>query len=639
MADTTAFPPLPYRAATARERYHKTRLALALLTAALSLHALASPPKSKRTSRPVATKTPKKPAPPAAAPLSDQAKSYQETAARWLKSLTLREQVAQLVVVPFNGHPMNPHSRDYRKLLNSVSKEHVGGLVIINAGTGRNGSRAADPLEVAAFLNRMQKLAKLPLVVAGDFERGVSMRIDGTTVFPQAMAFTAAGDPALVRKQGEITAREARALGFHWLLYPDADVNNNPDNPIINIRSFGEKPDDVSKMVSAFIEGAHSVFGSRVLVTAKHFPGHGDTATDTHFNLATISGDRARLEQVEWAPFRAAIQSGVDSVMSAHLAVPALDAPNVPATLSPKILNGVLRGEMGFKGLVVTDALQMGGIAQGFSAGDAAVKALEAGADVLMMPPDPVAAINAVMIAMRSGRLPKKRVEESVMRLLLAKARLGLGANQPVDLAAIPQSVNLPQSNEVARQVAERSVTLVRNRDAMLPLQPAQTTAFFILAESSTTPEGQVMALEIRKRAPNASIITVNATMPEADLQVAVQQAAQATQYVVAAFASVAAFRDLLHNPVALGGALPQMLQSLLATQKPVALVALGNPYLLRNFPEASAYLTGYSTVPPAELAAVKALFGEIAIGGKLPVTIPGLAKYGDGIVLPAAHR
>src|SRR5690348_4981105 len=241
----------------------------------------------------------------------------------------------------------------------------------------------------------MQQLTRVPLLVGGDFERGASMRIDGTTVFPHAMAFGAAGDPALTRYEGEVTAREARAIGVHWIYYPVADVNNNPDNPIINIRSFGENPADVATHVRAFIEGAHSDRKNYVLTTAKHFPGHGDTAVDTHVGLATIPADRERLEHLELVPFRAAIEAGVDAIMTAHIAVPAISPPDLPATLSPAILTKLLRQEMGFKGLVVTDALEMGGIAKGYNSGEAAVRALEAGADTLLMPADPEAAVKA----------------------------------------------------------------------------------------------------------------------------------------------------------------------------------------------------------------------------------------------------
>lgn len=550
-----------------------------------------------------------------------------------MRTMTLREKIAQLVVIGFSGHPMNTRTREYRKFVHLVGQEHVGGLILVNVSNGRTVAKA-DPLEAASFINRMQRLAKIPLLVSGDFERGASMRVDATTVFPHAMAFSASRDPNEARMEGEITAREARALGVQWLFFPDADVNNNPDNPIINIRSYGENPADVSAFVSAFIAGAHSVPGARVLTTAKHFPGHGDTATDTHLNLATITGDKARLEAIEWSPFRAAIQSGTDSIMTAHIAVPALDDPGIPATLSPKILTGILRNELGFKGIVVTDALEMGGIAQGFSVAQASVLALQAGADVLLMPPDGEAAINAVAAAVRKGEISQKRIEESVMRILTAKAHVGLAAKRLVDLEDIHSVVDSVESNAVAQQISDRSVTLVRNENDFVPLKSPATTAFFVLTESRASVEGLAFAAEIRKRSAAANVAIVDTSMSDADLNAAVQHAASASQYVVAAFASVAAYR----GSVALGGGFPEMLQNLVATKKPVALVALGNPYLLRNFPDVSAYMTTYSTVPPSEISAVKALFGEIAIAGRLPVTIPGFAQYGDGISLAAVH-
>ncbi len=548
-----------------------------------------------------------------------------------MSSLTLREKVAQLVVISFNGHPMNTRSRDYRKFIHLVGQEHVGGLILINIANGRVSSKA-DPLEVASFVNRMQKQSKVPLIVCGDFERGASMRVDATTAFPHAMAFTASRDPGEARLEGEITAKEARAIGFQWIFFPDADVNNNPDNPIINIRSYGEDPADVSGFVSAFIDGAHAAAGSRVLVTAKHFPGHGDTATDTHLNVATISGDRPRLEQTEWAPFRAAIASGVDAIMSAHIAVPAIDAPNLPATLSPKLLTGILRDQLGFKGIIVTDALDMGGIAQGFPVGDAAVRALEAGADVLLMPTDPEAAINAVVAAVRSGRIKPKRLDESVMKILQAKARVGLGTKKLVDLDDIHNVVNSPESAAAAQAISDKSVTLVKNQGDFVPLKNTDSTAFYLLAESRTGTEGQALAAELKKRAPNALVIPVDPTMSDTDLDAAAQRGAQASRYVVAAFVSVAAYKGN-----ALAGGYPQLMQNLFATKKPLALIALGNPYLLRAFPDSAAYVTTYSSVPVSEISIAKALFGEIAISGKLPVTIPGLAKYGDGIVIAAS--
>lgn len=547
--------------------------------------------------------------------------------------MTLREKIAQLVVIGFNGHPMNTRTREYRKFVRLVGQEHVGGLILVNVSNGRTVPKA-DPLEVASFINRMQRLAKIPLLVSSDFERGASMRVEATTMFPHAMAFSASRDPDEARLEGEITAKEARAIGVQWLFFPDADVNNNPDNPIINIRSYGENPADVSAFVTAFIAGAHSVPDARVLTTAKHFPGHGDTATDTHLNLATIASDKSRLEEVEWTPFRAAIKAGTDSIMTAHIAVPALDEPGLPATLSPKILTGILRDELGFKGIVVTDALEMGGIVQGFPGGQASVMAIEAGADVLLMPPDGEVAINAVEAAVRSGKISQKRIDASVMRILTAKAHLGLASKKLVDLDEIHNVVNSTESNEAAQRISDRAVTLVRNANDMAPLKSPATTAFFLLAEGRASVEGQEFAAEVRKRSAAAPVTIVDSSMSDMDLDAAIEHASQASQYVVAAFASVAAYR----GNVALGGGFPAMIGKLIATRKPVMLVALGNPYLLRTFPEVAGYMTTYSPVPPAEVSAVKALFGEIAIGGKLPVSIPGFAAYGDGIMLAASH-
>ena len=596
-------------------------LAAAVIALACTTGVSAATPK-KAAKKTIPSKTVKKSSNAAAEPA-------QTTVARWMASLTPREKIAQLVVIPFNGHPFKPRSRDYSKFASLVSREHVGGLILVNLANGRVVAKA-EPLQTAAFINRMQHLAKVPLIVAGDFERGVSMRMESTTIFPHAMAFAASGDPDEARVEGEITAKESRALGFQWVFFPDADVNNNPDNPIINIRSYGEDPADVSQFVSAFIEGAHADPRNRVLVTAKHFPGHGDTATDTHMNLATITGDRPRLEAVEWAPFRAAIKSGVDSIMTAHLAVPALDDPGLPATLSPKILTGILRDQMGYEGLIVTDALEMGGIAQGFAVGDAAVRAIEAGADVLLMPADPLAAIDAVVAAVKSGRISQERIERSVTRILVAKARVGLATARLVDTKLIGKVVNAPESNLAAQKISDRSVTLVRNEKGILPLRVDASTAFYTMIEGLASVEGRAFAGEILRRKPLARMIQADSTMSEAELDAALQRGAMAGQYVIAAFASVAANR----GTAGLGGSLPKLVQNLLATKKPVIFVAMGNPYLLRNFPDVAAYLATYSTVPPSEIAAVKALFGEISIGGKLPVSIPGFAKVGDGIVL-----
>ena len=553
---------------------------------------------------------------------------------RWMKGMSLRDEVAQLVFIAFHGESPNTRSREYRKFVRMIRELRVGGLILVNWSNGRV-IQKAEPYALAAFLNRMQRIAKVPLMVAGDFERGASMRVDGTTVFPHAMAFGAAGEPAFSRYEGEVTAREARALGVQWVYYPVADVNNNPDNPIINIRSFGENPQEVAAHVKAFIEGAHADRKNYVLATAKHFPGHGDTAVDTHINIATITADREHLERVELVPFRAAIEAGVDAIMTAHLAVPALSPPDLPATLSPAILTGLLRQELGFKGLVVTDALEMGGIARGFNSGDAAVRALEAGADALLMPADAEAAIKAVVAAVESGRITRRRIHESVGKVLAAKEQVGLERKRFVDLEAIGDIVNSPEANEKAQEIADRAVTLVRNTANAVPLAAPGGACFVALPESRYSAEGQAFTQEVRKRLAKAPLTTLDPSMPREVLDANLAKLGSCDAYAVAAFATVSAYR----GSVGLAGDLPHVIESLVSTGKPVTLVALGNPYLLRNFPTVAAYVATFSNVPPSEVAAVRALFGEIAIRGRLPVSIPGLANYGDGIQLQATRQ
>ncbi len=549
---------------------------------------------------------------------------------RWMKTLSLREKVAQLVIIPFSGFAPPIRTNEYRKFIHLIRDVRVGGLILVNIERGRLVQRP-EPHALSVLINRLQKQARVPLIVSGDFERGASMRVNGTTIFPHAMAFAAAGDPALTRLQGQITALESRALGFQWIFYPDADVNNNPDNPIINIRSYGENPQVVAEHVVAFIEGAQSEHANRVLTTVKHFPGHGDTATDTHAGLATITADMERLRRLEFVPFQAAIAKGVDAVMTGHIAVPAIEAPEIPSTLSSAVLTKVLREDLGFRGLVVTDALDMGGIVNTFGAGEAAVRALAAGADVLLMPADPEAAVNAVVAAVRQGRLTQKRIDQSVARILAAKARVGLDRSRTVDVEALADALRSPESLEAAQQVADRAVTLVRNQGTPVPLRAPDKTCFFVLTENRYGTQGQAFTQEVSRRSPQAPVFSLDASMPAALMLAAADRASGCENNVVAAFTSLAIYK----NNLALSGEFTALVDALIASGKPLALISLGNPYLLRHFSKAGTYMTTYSTVAPAEISAAKALFGELAIRGRLPVSIPGIAQYGDGIQVP----
>jgi beta-N-acetylhexosaminidase len=556
------------------------------------------------------------------------------TVRRWLRGMTLRDEVAQLVFIAFHGEAPNSRTREYRKFMRLIREDKVGGLILVNISNGRLVAKA-EPYALATFLNRMQRLTRVPLMVGGDFERGASMRVEGTTVFPHAMAFGATGDPAYSRYEGTVTAKEARALGVQWVYYPVADVNNNPDNPIINIRSFGENPQMVAAHVKAFIEGAHADKRNFILTTAKHFPGHGDTAVDTHLNLATITADRSHLESTELVPFRAAIEAGVDSVMTAHIAVPALAPPDLPATLSKSILTDLLRRELGFKGLVVTDALEMGGIAKGFTSGEAAVRALEAGADTLLMPADPEAAIKGVVAAVEDGRLTRQRIRDSVVKILAEKERVGLDRKRVVDLEGIADVVDSPEANEKALEIAEHAVTLVRNGGNMIPLAAPERTCFAVLGEGKYSTGGQVFAQEVRKRLRTANLVMFDTSMSRTDVDAGLVRLAACENYVIAAYASVSSGR----GTTALGGELPRVVETLAGGGKPAALVALGNPYLLRTFSNVTAYLATYSTVAPSEVAAVRALWGETDIQGHLPVSIPGQAAYGEGMAVKATRK
>jgi beta-N-acetylhexosaminidase len=488
---------------------------------------------------------------------------------------------------------------------------------------------------MAAFLNRMQRMARVPLIVGGDFERGASMRVNDTIKYPHLMAYGAAGDPALTRALGAATAQEARALGVHWVFAPVSDVNNNPENPIINIRSFGEDPKLVSEHVRAFIEGAHSDPKHKVLLAAKHFPGHGDTATDSHMGLATIGADRARMDAVELAPFHAAIAAGVDSVMTAHISVPALEPREIPATVSEPVLTGLLRKEMGFAGLIVTDAMDMQGLSQQFSSGEASVRAVEAGADVLLMPPDPEAAVSAIVRAVQSGRLSRQRIRASALRVLAAKARVGLHRSKLVDLDEIVEQLDSPESAAAAQLAAERAVTLVKNESSALPVREPENACLFVLSENRYGQQGRAMIAEARRLAPKMPAVLLDPLVSATEIGEILEKHKGCAKPVVAAFVSVGAYR----GNVALAGNFTPLLDGLIASGKPVTLIALGSPYLLRTFPKVSAYLATFSTAAPSESAAVRAVLGESAITGKLPVSIPGIAQPGDGIALTASSR
>jgi beta-N-acetylhexosaminidase len=563
----------------------------------------------------------------AAAPPAKPAPAPGGQARAWLRSLSLRQRAAQLVMAPCYGDFPNPESPAYKEFVALVRDLRIGGLIILNRVQSGQVQRA-DPYQSAAFLNRMQRLARIPLLAGGDFERGASMRMTSTVPYPHLMAYGAANDLDLTRALGAATAREARAMGVQWIFAPDADVNNNPDNPIINIRSFGQDPAVVSAHVRAFIEGARAAKSSPVLTTVKHFPGHGDTATDSHIGLGSVTASRERLAEVELPPFQAGIDAGADSVMTAHLAVQALEPEQIPATVSRNVLTGLLREQMGFHGIITTDAMDMQGLAKMFPPGEAAVRAIEAGADLLLIPRDPRAAVDAVVAAVKSGRLTRERIDRSVLKLLEAKVRVGLHRQKLVNLEGIGDVLNSPADAAAAAQVAERAVTLVRNEGGVLPLKEPESACWFVLAAGRFSMQGRDLMAAVQARSPQARITLLDPQLPAAEFESLAAAASACSTVVAATYVTASAYR----GNVALAGGYNGFMERLLAAGKPVVFLSLGNPYLLRAYPSVAAYLATFSTAPPSESAAVKAVYGEIPVTGRLPVSIPGLATLGFGI-------
>jgi beta-N-acetylhexosaminidase len=578
----------------------------AAFLALLSTSLLAAPPKYAKRQDP-------------AAPLASQ----------WLRGMTLSEKAAQLLIVPVYGDNPHPRSKAWRELRSAVVDLKVGGVILLNR-VRLGVVQKAEPYQAAVLFNRLQKLSKLPLIVGGDFERGASMRLNGTPQYPHLMAYGAANDLDATRTLGRATAREARALGVHWVYAPDADVNNNPDNPIINIRSFGEDPKLVATHVKAFIEGARSDAASQVLLTVKHFPGHGDTNTDSHIGLGVVSASQERMEAVEFVPFRAAIAAGVDSIMTAHLAVPAFESETLPATVSRNIMTGVLRDTLGFKGLITTDAMDMQGLAAQFSAGEAAVRAIEAGVDVLLVPADPRAAVRAIVAAVQSRRITPARLDDSVRKVLAAKVRLGLHRSRFVSLDALAETIASPEDGDSAESVAARALTLVRNENSLLPLDRNLPACHFVLSGSRFSAQGRDLAEALRQASKQSRVALLDPNLPEQEFTAHAEATSSCPSIAVFTFVVSAAYQGSIGLP----GRYPAFMEALLATGKPLALVSLGNPYLIRAFPGVKAYLAAFSTSAPSEAAVVKALYGEAPITGRLPVSIPEIAPLGFGLDL-----
>lgn len=580
----------------------------------------AAPVEASAALEPAPSASPSEPS-AAAAPLALTAEG-RAWAKENLARLSVRDKAAQLVMVRAYGRSGNPRSLEYRRLLAEVQELGVGGLVLF----------ASELDTIPVLLNELQAAAALPLLVSSDLERGLAFRVErGAVPLPHAMAFGAAGSEEAARFAGEVTAREARAVGIHWALAPVVDVNNNPGNPVVNIRSYGEDPQAVARLGAAFIRGARA---GGVLTSAKHFPGHGDTATDSHLATPSLPFDRARLERVEFVPFRAAIAAGVDSVMLGHIAVPAIDPSGAPATLSKKLGSDLLRGEMGFQGLIVTDALEMTGIRPAW-AGEAVVKALLAGADVILLPADPRVAIDSMVRAVAEGRLPLERLDEAALRVLESKARVGLHRQRRVEHSAIERDVARPEDVAQAMAIARQAITVVKNQGGILPLAAEKPLSLLHLVLSSDFADGAIRGIpevELELRGIEVDTVKLGVEMSEETAARVLRDAPRYDHVLVSAFVRVSSSKgttQMVPSQAAL-------VRRLAEAGTSVLVVSYGSPYLLSQFPTVPVYLCALGWSDSSQRAVVAALLGEGPSRGKLPVTIPGQAVLGQGLEVPA---
>jgi beta-N-acetylhexosaminidase len=534
----------------------------------------------------------------------------------------VRQRVAQLVVPWLPGNYTALDDSLFGVAARWVDSLEVGGLII----------SVGSPLDVAAKLNALQRRSRLPLLVSADLEWGAAMRIIGATAFPQIMAVGATGDPRDAYAIGEAAAVEGRAVGIHVNFAPDADVNNNPANPIINIRSFGEDPRSVSRLVVEYVRGVRD---HGMLATLKHFPGHGDTEMDSHLGLPVIAAGYARLDSVELAPFRAGIAAGADIVMSAHIAFPALTGSAEPGTLSAAVLTGLLRDSLRFQGLVVTDALTMGAIVAKYGAGEATVRAFLAGSDLLLIPADPDSALAAMTAAVATGRISPGRLEQSVRRMLEIKRRLGLFERRTVPLDSIMRVVGSRRYQDEANDIAGRALTLVRDVGGRLHALRAHRSrlALVAYADEANGSVGQTLAQVLRQGGDTVEYFRLWPMSGSASYDSARAAIARAPTTVFAANVRPLSGRGTL--------ALPDSLADLINVTdatRPTVLISLGSPYLLTQTPGVRSFLIAWSGVRASERAAALAVLGRIAIRGHLPTRIPPGYPVGWGVAVGAVQ-
>jgi beta-N-acetylhexosaminidase len=570
---------------------------------------------------------------------------------RTLKRLTLDEKVGQLIVPSFESNFLSTDSDTFDALTRLVRDYHVGGFhvfgasipapsVLLNPGYGT--VILGQPFSAAFLINRLQALSSVPLLNTADFETGVGFRIFGATTFPRQMAMGAvagADGERLVREEARITAAEARAIGVQVNFAPIADVNDNARNPVINTRSYGEDPAHVAALVAAYVSGARD---AGMIATIKHFPGHGDTDVDSHLGLPVITFDRARLERIELVPFRRGIEGGAQAVMAAHIELPALDpTPSTPATFSRPILEDLLRRDLGFGGITYTDSMSMEAVANLLPPDEGAVRAFLAGADQILHSPDPVAAFTGLKTAVESGRVSRTRLDESVSRILRAKAFAGLHKQRTVDLEQVPANVGSRAHLAVAQAAAARSMTLVKDDRHQVPLTVPRDTPVLYLSMLDYPSGWQIAAPSrtflpaLKQHWPQVTAIELSDHTPLSELDLVRAMAPRYGAIVASVFVRANSGSGRLDLPAELVRLLQDLARTTARTSTPLVTTFFGNPYTAAFVPELPAILLTYDLYDVPELAAVHAIAGEAPIGGRLPISLSGMFPVGAGLDRP----
>ena len=582
-----------------------------------------------------------------------------KNAERWVeqtkKKLSLDEKIGQLIVPAFYTNYLSTDSDTFDALSRLVRDYHVGGFhvfggrqpappVLLNAAYGT--VTLGNPLTAAVLLNRLQAMASVPLLNTADFETGVGFRLSGATAFPRQMgmgAIAGADAERLVKEEARITAIESRALGVSVNFAPIADVNNNPRNPVINTRSYGEDPARVASLVAAYVDGARD---GGMIATVKHFPGHGDTDVDSHLGLPVMTFDRDRLNRLELVPFRRGIAAGAEAVMAAHIELPALDAaPSTPATFSAPILRDLLRRELGFKGLVYTDSMSMDAVKNLGAPGETAVRAVLAGADQVLDSPDAIAVFDGLKSAVASGRLPTSRLDEAVDRILRAKASVGLHDRRTVDLDAVTTSVGSRAHQAVAQEASQRSITLVKDDRNTVPLTASRAASVLYLSVLDYPSGWQIAAPsrafipELKKRWPQVTAIELSDRTPLSELDFVRGIMPRYDAIVASVFVRASSASGRLDLAEPLVHLLRDAARATAGTNTPLITTFFGNPYVADAIPELPAVLLTYDFYDLAETSAVRAIAGETPITGRLPIALPGLFPVGHGLQRAAASH